>query len=256
MSFLIAMAGKGGTGKTTVAGMMVRYLLEHDKKPILAVDADANSNFNEVLGLKVEKTIGEAREEMKKGGDMVHMTKDQLIELRINQCVVEAEGFDLISMGQPEGAGCYCAANTLVSHYMDVLSKNYPYIVMDNEAGMEHLSRTTTKNVDLLLIVSDPSWRGIQAAGRVLTLVDQLKLVVGRSALIINRVADGIPDRAQAEVENQGLPLAGAIPEDPVLAQFDAEGQPTITLPADSAALTAAYRIFDQLLGAGSGGRR
>jgi len=248
LSFLIAMAGKGGTGKTTVAGMMVRYLLQHGKKPVLAVDADANSNFNEVLGLQVATTIGEAREEMKKGGDMVHMTKDQLIELRINQCVVEADGFDLICMGQPEGPGCYCAANTLVAHYMDVLSKNYPYIVMDNEAGMEHLSRLTTKNVDMLLIVSDPSWRGIQAAGRLLSLVTQLKIVAGKSALIINRVTDGIPPRALEEVEKQSLPLAGAIPQDPVLAQFDAQGKPTFTLPAESIALTAAFQIFDRIL--------
>ncbi len=164
MSFLIAMAGKGGTGKTTTAGLFLRYLVEHGKTPVLAVDADANSNFNEVLGLEVEMTVGQAREEMKKGGGLVDITKDQLIEMRINQCLVEADGFDLISMGQPEGPGCYCAANNLVAHFMDVLAKNYPYILMDNEAGMEHMSRLTTHAVDLLVLVSDPSWRGIQAA--------------------------------------------------------------------------------------------
>ena len=160
MSFLIAMAGKGGTGKTTVAGMLLRYLLEHGKKPVLAVDADANSNLNEVLGLEVDSSVGAAREEMKKSGGMVDMTKDQLIEMRINQCLVEADGFDLIAMGQPEGPGCYCAANHLVARFMDVLAKNYPYILMDNEAGMEHMSRLTTNKVDLLVLVSDPSWRG------------------------------------------------------------------------------------------------
>jgi CO dehydrogenase maturation factor len=132
LSFLIAMAGKGGTGKTTLAAFLLRYLVEHRKTPVLAVDADANSNLNEVLGLELHHTVGEAREEMKKGADMVGMTKDQLIEMRINQCLVEADGFDLISMGQPEGPGCYCAANHLVTHYMDVLGKNYPYVLMDN----------------------------------------------------------------------------------------------------------------------------
>jgi CO dehydrogenase maturation factor len=248
LSFLIAMAGKGGTGKTTVAALLLRYLVEHQKTPILAVDADANSNLNEVLGLELHHTVGEAREEMKKGADMVGMTKDQLIEMRINQCLVEADGFDLISMGQPEGPGCYCAANHLVTHYMDVLGKNYPYILMDNEAGMEHMSRLTTKNVDLLLLVSDPSWRGIQAARRLKDLADQLKIVVGRAALVVNRTANGLSERAQTEIAAQGLELAGLIPQDPLVAEFDSEGRPTYNLPKDSAALKAAYGILSKLL--------
>jgi len=248
LSFVIAMAGKGGTGKTTVAGMLLRYLVEHGKTPVLAVDADANSNFNEVLGLGVDCTVGQAREEMKKGGGLVDITKDQLIEMRINQCIVEADGFDLIVMGQPEGPGCYCAANNLVAHFMGVLAKNYPVILMDNEAGMEHISRLTTSNVDLLVLVSDPSWRGIQAARRLQDLARQLKIVIGRAALIVNRVANGLSPRAREEIESQGLELAGMIPEDPLVAEFDGLGRPTYTLPADSPALQAAYEIFARLL--------
>ena len=248
MSFIIAMAGKGGTGKTTVAGMLLRYLVEHGRQPVLAVDADANSNLNEVLGLEVESTVGAAREEMKKGGGLVDMTKDQLIEMRINQCLVEADGFDLISMGQPEGPGCYCAANNLVAHFMGVLAKNYPYILMDNEAGMEHMSRLTTNQVNLLVLVSDPSWRGIQAARRLQDLARSLKVVVGRSVLIVNRVASGLSPKTAAEIETQGLELAGLIPEDPLVAEFDSQGRPTFTLPADSIALQAAYAIFGRLL--------
>jgi CO dehydrogenase maturation factor len=248
LSFVIAMAGKGGTGKTTVAGMMLRYLVEHGKTPVLAVDADANSNFNEVLGLEVDHSVGAAREEMKKGGGLVDMTKDQLIEMRINQCLVEADGFDLIAMGQPEGPGCYCAANNLVAHFMGILAKNYPYILMDNEAGMEHVSRLITSNVNLLVLVSDPSWRGIQAARRLQDLARQLKIVIGRPVLIVNRVVNGLSPKAQAEIESQGLELAGMIPEDPGIAEFDAMGRPTYTLPADSPALQAAYGIFDRLL--------
>lgn len=249
MSFLIAMAGKGGTGKTTVAALALRYLVEHGKTPVLAVDADANSNLNEVLGLELHHTVGEAREEMKReGGGMVNMTKDQLIEMRINQCLVEADGFDLISMGQPEGPGCYCAANHLVAHYMEVLSKNYPYILMDNEAGMEHMSRLTTKNVDLLVLVSDPSWRGIQTARRLKDLAAQLKIVVGRAVLIVNRVENGLSPRSQEEIATQGLELAGLIPEDPLVAEFDRQGRPTYQLPSDSPALTAAFAIFSRLL--------
>ncbi len=249
MSFLIAMAGKGGTGKTTVASMLVRYLVEHGKTPVLAVDADANANLNEVLGLNLDHTVGEAREEMKKeGGGMVGMTKDQLIEMRINQCLVEADGFDLISMGQSEGPGCYCAANNLVAHYMEVLSKNYPYILMDNEAGMEHISRLTTKNVDLLVLVSDPSWRGIQAASRLKDLASQLRIVTGRVVLLVNRVANGLSDRAREEIASQGLELAGLIPQDPLVAEYDGQGRPTYTLPEDSEALKAVHDICSRLL--------
>jgi len=248
VSFLIAMAGKGGTGKTTVAGMVVRYLVERGKTPVLAVDADANSNFNEVLGLQVEHTVGAAREEMKKGGGLVELTKDQLIEMRINQALVEADGFDLIAMGQPEGPGCYCAANNLVARFMEVLAKNYPYIVMDNEAGMEHLSRLTTNKVDLLLLVSDPSWRGIQAARRLKDLAQSLKVVVGRAVLIVNRVTTGLSPKSTSEIESQGLELAGVIPEDRLIAEFDSQGDPTYGLPADSPALQGAYAICERLL--------
>lgn len=248
MSFLIAMAGKGGTGKTTVAGMLLRYLVETGHSPVLAVDADANSNLNEVLGLEVDLTVGQAREEMKKGGGLVDITKDQLIEMRINQALVEADGFDLLSMGQPEGPGCYCAANHLVARFMDILAKNYPYILMDNEAGMEHMSRLTTHAVDLLVLVSDPSWRGIQAARRLKDLAQSLKIVVGHPVLIVNRAVNGLSPRSLEEIAAQGLELAGLIPEDPLIAEFDSQGRPTYRLPADSIALKAAYDIFSQLI--------
>ena len=248
MGFTIALAGKGGTGKTTVAGLVLRYLLENGKTPVLAVDADANSNLNDVLGLSVSGTVGAAREEMKKGGGLVDITKDQLIEMRINQCLVEAEGFDLLVMGQPEGPGCYCAANNLVAHFIEVLSKNYPYVLMDNEAGMEHMSRLTTKDVDLLVLVSDPSWRGIQTARRLADLSRQLKITVKKPVLILNRVPDGIDPRTLEEIDRQGLVLAGAIPEDPQVAAYDRQGQPTYHLPNDSAAVQAVFRIFASLI--------
>ncbi len=211
-------------------------------------NADANSNFHEVLGLSVDQTVGEAREEMKKGGGLVDITKDQLIEMRINQALVESSGFDLIAMGQPEGPGCYCAANHLVARFMEVLGKNYPYIGMDNEAGMEHMSRLTTKDVNLLVLVSDPSWRGIQAARRLKDLAQALKVVVGRAVLLVNRVTNGLSPRSEAEIAAQGLDLVGLIPQDPLIAEFDSQGRPTYNLPADSPALQAVYAICDRLL--------
>jgi CO dehydrogenase maturation factor len=248
LSFMIAMAGKGGTGKTTVAGMLLRYLVERGKTPVLAVDADANANLNEVLGLTVTQTVGEAREEMKKGGGLVDITKDQLIEMRINQSLVEADGFDLMVMGQTEGPGCYCAANHLVAHFIEILGKNYPYVLMDNEAGMEHMSRLTTNNVDLLVLVSDSSWRGIQAAGRIKDLARQLKISVNKPVLIINRTTDGLDPRTRDEIARQGMELAGTIPEDPLLKEYDLEGRPTYTLPLDSLAIQAAFQIFGSLM--------
>ncbi|MEJ2167241.1 MAG: AAA family ATPase, partial [Desulfobacterales bacterium] len=164
MPYTIALAGKGGTGKTTLAGLLIKYLVKQNKTPVLAVDADCNANLNEVLGLKVKDTLGNAREEMKKGVVPGGMTKDIFMEMKLEEALVEAPGFDLVVMGQPEGAGCYCAANTLLVGFMERLANNYPFIVMDNEAGMEHISRLTTKNVDILLIVADTSRRGLQAA--------------------------------------------------------------------------------------------
>jgi len=152
MPFSIALAGKGGTGKTTVAGLLIKYLIKTGKTPVLAVDADSNANLNEVCGLEVTDTLGNAREEMKKGIVPSGMTKDIFMDMKLQQAVVEDDGFDLVVMGQPEGQGCYCAANTLLTGFLEKLTGNYPYIVMDNEAGMEHISRLTTSNVDVLSV--------------------------------------------------------------------------------------------------------
>jgi CO dehydrogenase maturation factor len=194
MPFSIALAGKGGTGKTTLAGLLIKYLVKTGKTPILAVDADSNANFNEVLGLEFDQTIGNAREEMKKGIVPGGMTKDVFMSMKLEQAIVESEGYDLIVMGQPEGAGCYCAANTLLTGFLERLIDNYPYIVMDNEAGMEHISRLTTSNPDILLVVSDTSRRGIQAAVRINKLAKDLNIGVGKSYLIINQIKNGIPE--------------------------------------------------------------
>ena len=165
MTYSIALAGKGGVGKTTVAGMLIKYLVARGKTPILAVDADCNANLNEVLGLEVHDTLGQAREDMKKGKVPSGMTKDIFMSMRLEQAVAEEEGFDLVVMGTPEGAGCYCAANSLLAGFLEKLVNNYSYVVMDNEAGMEHISRLTTNNVDILLIVSDTSRRGSTSSG-------------------------------------------------------------------------------------------
>jgi CO dehydrogenase maturation factor len=248
MSFSIALAGKGGTGKTTIAGMLIKYLLKMEKTPVLAVDADCNANLNEVLGVEVADTLGNAREEMRKGIVPNGMTKNVFMDMKLQQAVVEDDGFDLVVMGQPEGPGCYCAANTLLTGFLERLTGNYPFIVMDNEAGMEHISRLTTSNVDILLTVSDTSRRGLQAAMRINALAKNLNIGVVKSYLIINQTKEAPGDTVLNIINHNGLELAGTIPEDHTVYEYDLNGRPTIEMPEDNQAVQAAYTIFNNIL--------
>jgi len=248
MPYTVALAGKGGSGKTTMAGLLIKYLVKKNKTPILAVDADCNANLNEVLGLEIRDTLGNAREEMKKGVVPGGMTKDIFMEMKLEEAMVEAQGFDLIVMGQPEGAGCYCAANTLLAGFMERLAGNYPFIVMDNEAGMEHISRLTTKNVDVLLIITDPSRRGVQAAIRIDDLAGCLNIGVGKSYVVINQVKEAPSEKALEMINTGGLELVGTVPEDRTIYEFDFNGRPTIEMPEDSPSVQAAFGIFDKIM--------
>jgi len=248
MTYSIALAGKGGTGKTTVAGMLIKYLTSKNKTPILAVDADSNANLNEVLGLRVKDTLGNAREDMKKGAVPEGMTKDVFMSMRLEEAIAEEDGYDLVVMGQPEGAGCYCAANTLLANFLEKLTVNYPYLVMDNEAGMEHISRLTTRNVDVLLIVSDTSRRGLQAAIRIKKLAEELNIGAGQCQLIINQAVEEPGGIVLDMIREAGLPLAGIIPRDGTIYEYDLKGKPTIEMPENSPSVSAAFRIFDQII--------
>ncbi|MBU4186305.1 MAG: AAA family ATPase [Proteobacteria bacterium] len=248
MPFSIALAGKGGTGKTTIAGMLIKYLVSKGKIPVLAVDADSNANLNEVLGLEVTDTLGNAREEMKKGNVPSGMTKDVFMLMKLEQAIVETEGYDLIVMGQPEGAGCYCAANNLLTGFLERLTGNYPYIVIDNEAGMEHISRLTTRNVDVLLIVSDTSRRGLQTAIRINQLANELNIGVSKSYIVINKTKEEPSDVVVNMIKNNGIEIAGTIPDDSMLYEYDLNGIPTIKMPNDNRAVKAAFEIFDNII--------
>jgi CO dehydrogenase maturation factor len=255
MGFTIAVAGKGGTGKTSLCGLTIRYLTEKRSGAVLAVDADANANLNDVLGVKVHTTVGAMRETSldavkstapRPGG----MSMEQLFDYQIQQAIIEAQGFDLLVMGRPEGAGCYCAANNIIRKYMDKLADNYPYTVMDNEAGLEHLSRRTTQDTDLLLIITDSSVRGIMTAGRIAELVQELKLNVKRVVLIVNRVQEGTSDdpALRHAIEQQGVEFAGFIPADELIFEYDLNGKPLVHLPPDSRAITSYFAILDKLI--------
>jgi CO dehydrogenase maturation factor len=249
MTFSIALAGKGGVGKTTIAGLLIKYLVAKGKTPILAVDADSNANLNEVLGLEVRDTLGQAREDMKKGKVPPGMTKDIFMSMRMEEAVAEEEGFDLVVMGTPEGAGCYCAANTLLAGFLEKLVNNYAYVVMDNEAGMEHISRLTTKNVDLLLIVADTSRRGLQAGLRINKLASELNIGVAKSYLIVNQAKTDLPDEVKTIISDDGLELAGIIPLDDAVYEYDLKGKPTIEIAEESPSVRAAFAIFERILG-------
>lgn len=248
MPFSIALAGKGGTGKTTVAGLLIKYLVKTEMTPVLAVDADSNANLNEVLGLEVSDTLGNAREEMKKGIVPNGMTKDIFMSMKLEQAIVEDDGFDLIVMGQPEGPGCYCAANTLLTGFLDKLTGNYPYVVIDNEAGMEHISRLTTSNVDILLTIADTSRRGLQAAMRIDELAKSLNIGVNKSFLIINQTKEAPSETVLNIIDKNGLELAGTIPEDNTVYEYDLKGIPTIKLPDDNQVVKAAFSIFEKIM--------
>lgn len=251
MAFVIAVAGKGGTGKTSIAALTVKYLIDRKKKLVLAVDADSNSCLNEALGVNVHATIGHLREEslqtiragtVRPGG----MSMEQLFDYQVQQSIIESKGFDLIVMGRPEGHGCYCAANNIIRKYTDKLSETYFYIVIDNEAGMEHLSRRTTHKVDLLLIISDPTVRGIKTAQRITALVKELDLDVGRHATIINRSSGNEGEELKKLAASLGLEVAGIVPQDRNIFEYDLQGRAILDLPQDSVAINALYAIFDK----------
>lgn len=246
MPKIIALAGKGGVGKTTVGGMLIRYLVEEIKAgPVLAVDGDPNSNLNEILGVRVGSTIGQARELMKKDVP-TGMTKDVWFEYKVHEAIVEGKGFDLLVMGRPEGPGCYCAANTLAKQSIEALKGNYPYVVVDNEAGMEHMSRLVTQDVDHLYVISDPTPRGLLTSKRIVELIGELKLNISHSHIVINRVRGKDRDRETLlEMARQkGLTVAGLIGDDEELSEADVEGKSVFDLPRGSVALTDAYGIF------------
>ena len=254
MSVTIAVAGKGGVGKTTLCGLLIQYLCETGRRPVLAVDADANSNLNEVLGVDVEMTLGEIREDVAKA-EMSNenpipasMSKADYMEMMFNRCLVEDDDFDMLVMGRTQGKGCYCFVNGLLQTQLQKLTPNYPYVVVDNEAGMEHISRGILPKVDVLLLVSDCSRRGVQAVGRIADLAKECGLNPKTVGLIINRAPDGkVNEGTMEEVKNQGLELIGVVPHSTEVYEYDCEGKPTVELPADSPVKLALHNIIDKL---------
>lgn len=243
MSRILAVAGKGGVGKTTFASLLIKYFSDKQGM-ILAVDADPNANLNQKLGVEVLHTIGDLREEMLKELDEIPkgMSKMEYIQYQIQLAIVEGEKFDLLVMGRPEGPGCYCYVNNLLRTYIDALSQKYRFVIIDNEAGMEHLSRRTTRDVDILFIISDATKQGILTAGRIKRLADSMDLRIRDTKLIINR-ANEVPDVLEQVVADEGFDGYECIPDDKIIEEQALSEKPLTTLPDNSVAFKAVRKI-------------
>jgi CO dehydrogenase maturation factor len=261
MTITIALAGKGGVGKTTIAGLIIKYLVSRQLGPVLAIDADPSSNLNMVLGLDLEWTVGDIREDLLSqvqssltvGGAAMGtlpggVSKRDYLDYQIRSSLAEGEYFDLIAMGRSEGQGCYCAVNHNLREVVDGISKNYRFVVIDNEAGMEHLSRRTTRDVQHLLIVSDPTQRGIVAAERIAAFRNDLDIHIENAYLIVNRLMDVIPETLQARIDQLDLPLLGVIPSSNDLAELEFSGSPLINLDERSTTFSAVSEMMGRIL--------
>lgn len=261
MTTTIALAGKGGVGKTTIAGMIIKYLTQTQPGAVLAIDADPSSNLNLVLGLDLDWTVGDIREDLLSqvknslgvGGAAMGslpggVTKHDYLDYKIRSSLAEGGRFDLIAMGRSEGPGCYCAVNHNLREVIDSISKNYHYVVIDNEAGMEHLSRRTTRDVQHLLIVSDPTQRGLVAAGRIAGFRDDLDIRIEKAYLILNRLSGPLPGPLEDQIRSLDIPLLGIIPADEELAQFEYSGRPLVELGNSSPVYQTVAEMMGKIL--------
>jgi len=252
MSYVIGISGKGGVGKTTLSALIVRRLIARGKTPVLAVDADPNTCLDSNLGVHVEKSIGRVREDARKEaakGLGAGISKQQMLELKIAESLVEAKDFDLIAMGRSEGPGCYCYANNVLKNAIKMIADEYPYMVVDNEAGMENLSRRIVTKVDLLVMVADPSKRGLDTLKRLHEVTSEMEIEYDKLALIVNRMRrDELPEYAATLKEQTGADILLGIPDNEELADFGEDGHDLANLPDEN---IANQRIDELLAGAG-----
>jgi len=244
------MAGKGGVGKTTVSALVVRYLTKHLHDPVLAIDADPNSNLGETLGMTIEKTVGDIREDFMKDPQGVPSGMDKVLylEMLMNQVLIEQKDFDLLVMGRQEGQGCYCMVNNILNRFSEELESNYKYLLVDNEAGMEHLSRRSSGKVDMLIMVTDYALRGLRAVGRINEMLDGLKLDVRQKGLVVNRAPGQLSQAFLDEVAQIGVPLLCTIPQDDNLLEFDMARRSMLELPDDSPAVVAVDSLMEKVM--------
>ena len=250
MSLRIAIAGKGGTGKSTFSALLLRSLLKKGIKPLLAVDADPNSCLPEKLGIAVEQTIGELREELRRDPEKkpAGIPKGEWMEGMINRAIIESTGLDMVVMGRQEGPDCYCFINNLLRQCLDQLGKQYEAVVIDNEAGLEHLSRRTNGSVEVLIVVAHPTITGARTALRIMEIVKSLNLEVGNSFLVLNQADAPLDGELAAEFSRTGIEIIGSVPTDPVIREYELKAQSLLTAPAESKAAAAVDGILEKIL--------
>ncbi len=261
MGYTIAIAGKGGTGKTTISALIIRLLKERKAGTVLGIDADPNNNLAELLGLKVRETIGNILDEVAAVPDKIPagMAKDRFLEYQVQSIIQEDEGFDLLTMGRPEGPGCYCYVNNVLRNVMSRLIKDYDFVVIDNEAGLEHLSRKTTGQANALVVISDATAAGLRAAERISELAEELKIKTKNKLLIINRQDKEILEDKISELGLApsfkglgraipvGLEYLGRIPEDSQLTDISIKNNSVFSLKKDTASLVAMAKLLDKI---------
>lgn len=251
--YKIAISGKGGVGKTTIAGLIVHYLAETINKTLLAVDADPNANLNEILGITYEKSISDIREgTLDDTSQYGFVSKDQIIEHLLQRYLVEQKNYDFLVMGRPEGKKCYCFVNNILRRHLDKISTNYDYVLIDNEAGMEHLSRMTTNNVDLLVIVSDSSMRGLRSAVRIQTLIKELNIEAKKIILVINKVRKSKREDVKSRATALGFQNIYLLPLNEIITDLDEEGKPLTLLSKNNEVYQSIINIFTKILKLGS----
>lgn len=249
MGLTIAVTGKGGVGKTTISALVLQWLVAKGETPVLAVDADSNANLHEALGIAYEASVGGIREEARETATkLVGIAKQEFLDLQVQAALVEQPGYDLIVMGRPEGPGCYCFANNVLRDVIERLSSNYKHVVVDSEAGCEHVSRRTLLKIDHLLVVSDCTVRGVRTAGRIATLTEEMGTPVAHQGLIVNRVPGGVlPDGVKDAIKATGLPLIKIIPTDEAVAALDAGGSALGDIAIDAAARVAVNEMMQTI---------
>lgn len=246
MGYIIAIAGKGGTGKTTISALIVRAIKERKLGSILAVDADPNSNLAEALGVERSLTIGQILDGISRHPQEIPsgMPKDTFIELQVQAAITEGDGFDLLSMGRPEGPGCYCYVNNSLRNLLDKLIHNYDYILIDNEAGLEHLSRRVSRRVDALVVVATPSPIGLKAAKRIIELVNEIEIVCKKRFLLVNCTKS---DFAAEQIQDIGLDYLGQLSYDAQVEKFSLDGLPLMDLDNNGISMEGIRRIGEKI---------
>jgi CO dehydrogenase maturation factor len=248
---VIAVTGKGGTGKTAVTAMLIRYLVKGSGKKyrILAIDADPDANLADALGVEVSKTVGDMREFMQQARYTTppDTDKQRLFESKLFEILMEEEGYDLLVMGKPEGSGCYCFVNNLLRGIMDKTVKDYDLTIIDTPAGLEHFSRQTIPDLDVLIVVTDESRRGLTTAERIRDLAREIELKYKELYVVVNKVTPDRKDKVLDTAKGLGLNVIGTIPYDEKLAKFDLVGDPLIGLPDDSPAVMEMHQVIKEI---------